>query len=70
MTVQIPYLVTANLVEVAIVHNCDSHRQAIQEAQAAVWQYRPKLWEQLKECEWLASTDIPPQPTKPLVELL
>ncbi len=64
------YLVSANLLNVCYVHNVQSPREAIIEAQTHIFEHKPRLWENIKDAEWLANHDIPPlDDTKAIVEL-
>lgn len=65
------YLVSANLLKVAMVHNVSCSKDAIIECQTHLWDHKPTLFERLKDAEWLATADIPPvDPLKVVVEFI
>lgn len=63
------YLVTANLLKICYVYNVNSYQEAIIAAQTQVFEHKPTLWERVKDCEWLATDDLPPvDDSQPVVE--
>lgn len=62
------FVVSANLLKVCFVHNVASARDAIIAAQTHVFEHKPSLWEEVKDAEWLADSDIHVDPSQPIVE--
>lgn len=63
------YLVQANLLKICYVFNVYSAKDAIIAAQTHIFEHKPTLWERVKDCEWLATSDLPPvDDSQPIVE--
>ena len=48
------YIVRANLTEIAIVYNCESHSEAINTALNKLYNENYDLWLKFSDYEWLA----------------